>query len=43
MMTTPIDETLAKSKYSGPSGFLETFNTLLLSLINLLKSSCILI
>ena len=37
---TPMETTLASSMYSFPSGFLDTFNTLLLSLINLLNSSC---
>lgn len=40
MIKTPIETTLASSLYSGKSGFLDTFNTLLLSLINLLKLSC---
>ena len=36
---TPNKEILANSVYSLPSGFLATFNTLLASLINLLKLS----
>ena len=40
MIKTPMETTLASSMYSLVSGFLDTFNTLLLSLINLLKSSC---
>ena len=40
IITTPMEETFASSMYSGPSGFLATFNTLLLSFINLLKLSC---
>ena len=39
-MRTPIDTTLANSLYSFASGFLDTFNTHLLSFINLSKLSC---